>query len=115
MKSKLKKILHRAPSHLRTATRAWWRSVDENFELDDHHRHLLTAACECLDRVIETREVLAKEGSYFTDRHGARKVHPAVNVARDNHALFTRILRELQLDETAEESRPPMLPGYRRS
>jgi P27 family predicted phage terminase small subunit len=114
MKPKLKRTSHRAPSHLRAPTRGWWRSVDENFELEDHHRHLLTAACEELDTAHEADEVVKKEGAYFTNRHGERKPHPALNVARDARALFCRILRELQLDDPASESAPPTLSGYRR-
>jgi phage terminase small subunit len=106
--------VYRAPAHLRPLTRAWWRSVNADYELDDHHRLLLTAACEALDRAEEARLALLKEGSFFTDRHGARKVHPAVNVERDNHALFARILRELQLDTNQEPPRPPVLAAYRR-
>jgi phage terminase small subunit len=113
-KHRKKAKLHRAPQHLRAAMRSWWRSVNENFELDDHHRLLLTAACEALDRAEEARLTLLNEGSFFTDRHGARKVHPAVNVERDNRALFSRLLRELQLDTSADAPRPPALSGYGR-
>jgi phage terminase small subunit len=104
----------RAPSYLRPATREWWRATDAAYELDAHHRLLLTVACKSLDRAEESRLTLLKEGSFFTDRHGARKVHPAVNVERDNHALFARILRELQLDAGPESPRPPQLSGYGR-
>jgi hypothetical protein len=40
----------RPPSHLKPATKRWFVEVCEQFELEEHHRKLLTAAAECWDR-----------------------------------------------------------------
>ena len=106
-----------APKHLSESSRVWWKSVNSEWELDDHHRHLLTLACECLDRVTQAREAVLADGLFFVDRHGARKPHPGLSVERDNRTLFTRIVRELQLDAeaTPDAKRPPELSYYRRA
>ena len=101
------------PSYLLPATRKWWASVVEDFEMEPHHRLLLTAACEALDRVTLAREAVAVDGAFFTDRHGARKPHPGLIVERDNRTLFARLLRELALDVDAPDApRPPQIGGY---
>jgi phage terminase small subunit len=112
----MKNAKPRPPKHLRPSTKLWWSQVVLDFSLDEHHLHLLTAACECLDRAAEAREIIDVEGPYFTDRHGARKPHPALQVERDSKALFSRLLRELALDVEApmDPRRPPALGGYER-
>jgi phage terminase small subunit len=101
------------PGHLLPATRQWWASVVEDFEMEPHHIKLLTACCECWDRAIQAREAVASEGMFFTDRHGARKPHPGLIVERDNRTLFARLLRELALDvEPPDAARPPRIGGY---
>jgi phage terminase small subunit len=82
----------------------------ENFELEEHHVKVLTAAAEAWDRAQEARGAIAKHGgAFFTDRFGAPKVHPAVAVERDAKILFARLLRELRLDIDPPDSRPPGL------
>ena len=97
-----------APTHLAASTRAWWRSVMVDYQLEGHHQHLLTLGCEALDRAEEARKRLAEDGSFYTDRHGAPKVHPAVAVERDARLSYARLLRELDLDgEPGPDPRPP--------
>lgn len=36
----------KAPGHLKPATRRWWLWVIENFEMEQHHARVLTAAAE---------------------------------------------------------------------
>ena len=100
-----------APAHLRRETAAWWRSVVGEFDLEPHHRRLLSLAATAWDRAQEARETLAAEGTYFTDRFGQPRKHPAVTVERDSQIAFARLLRELALDVEPPESRPPALRG----
>jgi len=112
----MKETKPRAPKHLRPAMKTWWTSVVRNFQLEDHHRLLLTAACEALDRAEQAREAILHDGPYFSDRHGAIKPHPGLQTERDSKALFARFVRELDLDAEApgEAKRPPALPRYER-
>ena len=64
-----KKALPRAPQHLSTQARAWWRSVVKDWDLEEHERLVLTAAAETWDR-IQRREVIDEEGMTYVDRFG---------------------------------------------
>lgn len=102
----------KAPSHLRAATRKWWSSIADAYELEPHHLSLLTLAGEAWDRVQEAREVIAKHGAYIKLRSGNVKRHPALDVERDNRIAFARLVRELALDVDAPpDARPPRVGG----
>ena len=96
----------KAPAHLRNETQTWFSLVVDGYELEPHHIRLLVLASESWDRALEARETLEAEGSYFTDRFGCPKAHPAVQVERDSRTAFARLLRELDLDgESAPDPR----------
>jgi P27 family predicted phage terminase small subunit len=99
-----------APKHLSPTTRAWWREVCETFSLEGHHLKLLTLACEALDRALEARAIIDRDGAFYKNRFGEPRAHPAVGVERDARLAFARLLRELALDvATPDESRPPRI------
>lgn len=99
----------RPPKHLRAQTRRWFAWVVENFEMEEHHCRVLTAACESWDRMQQAREAIDKHGIVFTDRFGAPKPRPEVAIERDAKIGFARLLRELRLDVEGPEARPPGL------
>jgi phage terminase small subunit len=72
--------------------------VVTEFALEQHHERLLTLAAEAWDQAVAAREELAKVGTYFADRFGQPKAHPAVAVERDARIAFARLVRELDLD-----------------
>ena len=102
------------PKHLRKATAEFWQSVVRDYELQEHHVKILTAACESLDRATEARLAVDKQGAFFTNRHGEIKPHPGLAVERDNRGLFARLIRELNLttdNPTEGYTRPPRIGG----
>lgn len=105
----------RAPSHLRPATRSWWRDVVKSYELEDHHRRLLTLLCESWDRIQEAREQIEVDGAYIANRFGDMKAHPALAMERQERVVFARLLRELDLDTEPppEPPRPNRLRRYK--
>ncbi|MBI2526752.1 MAG: P27 family phage terminase small subunit [Candidatus Rokubacteria bacterium] len=105
----------KAPRHLRAATRNWWASVVAEYELEEHHVRLLTAAAESWDRAQQAREALARHGLVYKDRFGAPRARPEVAVERDARTAFARLVRELALDvePPASEPRPPGIRGRR--
>jgi hypothetical protein len=72
--------------------------VLEEFELGDHHVHLLRLAAEALDRADAARESLAANGPTFTDRFGQPRPRPELAIARDSAVLYARLIRELNFD-----------------
>ena len=99
-----------APAHLHNGTRAWWESVNDDFDLEPHQVKLLTLACEAWDRCVQARKAVSKHGLTSTNRYGEVRVRPEVGVERDSRIAFARLLRELNLDvEEPVEARPPGL------
>jgi len=87
------------------------------FELAPHHVHLLTLACDALDRGAQAREALSTNGITYIDARGFPKARPEVAIERDARVAFARLLRELDLDcdPFGDPSRPPALHSNRRS
>ena len=87
------------------------------FELAPHHVHLLTLACDALDRGSQAREALSTNGITYIDARGFPKARPEVAIERDARVAFARLLRELDLDwdPFVDTSRPPALHSNRRS
>lgn len=113
----MRRAIPEPPAHLRPASAAWFSSVVSEFDLEQHHLHLLVLACESLDRAADAREALAKHGTTFVDRYGQPRARPEVAIARDSSIQFARLLRELGLDVDgpSESPRPPrVVPGSHR-
>lgn len=90
--------LPKPPRYLSPASRAWWQRVVEEFELAEHHVHLLTLAAEALDRGAAARRILEKKGLTFRDKHGQPRARPEALIARDAAVSYARLLKELALD-----------------
>jgi phage terminase small subunit len=107
----------RPPAYLSEPTRRWWRDVVRSYALEPHHIHLLNQASGCLDRIAEAKTLLARDGLTIEGREGGLRPHPAVAIERDNRILFSRLLRELDLDTepSTGSGRPPPLRSNRRS
>jgi len=96
-----------APRHLSEASRAFWRSVVADFDLEAHHLAILERACEALERLREAQAAIERDGAYIPGRFGM-KGHPALAIERDSRTAFLRAVRELGLDlEAPPSSRPP--------
>ena len=102
-----KPTVTKPPKHLSADSRAWWSQIAETFVLDTQHLRLLTLCCEAWERTQEARERLTEDGSYFTDRFGQVRPHPAVTVERESARTFARLLRELCLDDEPDAPASP--------
>lgn len=99
-----------APKDLTDESKKFWNDEGKLYELEPHQFKLLEAACRCWDRVVEAKEQIKKDGSYFKDRYGQFKPHPALDVMTKNSNLFMRLIRELGFDlQRPDDSRPPRL------
>jgi phage terminase small subunit len=106
-----KQPIPKPPKHLRTSTKAWWKSVVSDFYLEQHHLKLLTLACEAFDRCEEAREAIAEHGTTYVDI-GQPRARPEIAIERDSRIAFSRLLRELALDvDEPKDSRPPTIHG----
>ena len=104
-----KRPKQKPPGHLSKQSKDWFSWVVSEFELEEHHLKLLTAACESWDRTQQARRRLKKYGLTYQDRFGAPRARPEVQIERDNRIAFARLLRELDLDidQPGPPGRPP--------
>jgi phage terminase small subunit len=99
------------PAHLSKDSAAFFKRTVALFDLDEHHIKLLTLACESLDRGVQARKLIEKDGLTFIDRHGSIKPHAAVAIEKDSRIAFARLVREIGMDVADCDSRPPSLPA----
>ena len=97
------------PNFLQVEGRDFWISVLNDYDLEEsHHLKLLESASVCVDRIAQARRHIRKHGAFLKDRFGQMKENPAGKVERENKILFSRLVRELNLDlETPPANRPP--------
>jgi len=96
------------PQGLGAEGRKFWRGVHRDYEITEcHDLKILGLASGCLDRIFESEQEIERSGSYYIDRFGQPKEHPAHKTERDNKILLARLLRELRLDIEPPGSRPP--------
>lgn len=115
--TKTKKDEHdptKAPAHLKESREFFEYIMREFIDFEEHHRRLLVLACEAWDRCVQARTMLAKDGITFVDRHGSIKPHPGIAIEKDSRIAFARMIREIGLDITDADSRPPALPANKR-
>ena len=100
----------KAPAHLSPATKAWWRRIVTEYDLQSHHLKILQTACESWDRLCQARTAIDEKGLTFEDRLGNVRPRPELTTERDCRIAFLRAVRELGLDSAEVESpRPPPL------
>jgi len=99
----------KAPKGLSSRSKAFWKRVNEEYELENHALRILEQACWCMDRIQEDQETVANEGRTYNDRYGQPRLNPALEDERQQRNLLIRLLRELRLEDFPEESRPPRL------
>lgn len=102
------------PTHLSRESKALWRSIVADFNLERHHLNLLENLCTQLDRARAARKLIEAEGELVQNRFGEWKANPACGIERDATTLAVRIQRELGLDFEGgpiEAPRPPKAVG----
>jgi phage terminase small subunit len=102
------------PLHLSPEAADWWRQTVATYELEPHHLKLLEAAADAWDRLVTARAEVLRDGITVEGVHG-KKQNPAVSIERDARLAFSRIVRELDLDEPMPAPMPYMRPPAIRS
>ena len=85
------------PEHLSKQTQEFWVWALYEYQLNRDELHLLLMACEAMDRCIQARKRLAKQGLTYDDRFGQPKSRPEVAIERDSRLAFARLVKQLGL------------------
>jgi P27 family predicted phage terminase small subunit len=101
----LKAKIPKPPKHLSAISRSWWSSVAREYNLQPTAYHLLTAACEALDRLNQARELIARDGLLIVGPRGGMRAHPAIAIERDSRIALARLIAALDLED---EPQPPL-------
>lgn len=92
------------PKHLSASAKTFWCWATETYRLAPDALKVLETACVAWDTGESARKTLQAEGSYYTDRHGVIRVHPAIRVQRESKALFLRSLTTLGLEPPKDKN-----------
>ena len=60
----------KAPEHLTAASKAVWKTIFADYQIDSAAELVLVAVLESRDRREEARAAIAKDGAVQTDRFG---------------------------------------------
>ncbi len=85
------------PEHLSKQAHEFWQWASDEYQLNRDELHLLLMACEAMDRCIQARKRLAKQGLTYNDRFGQPKSRPEVAIERDSRLAFARLVKQLGL------------------
>ena len=86
----------RPPAHFSPKTKAVWRAITDEYDLEVESFETLRVALENLDLADKARELLRTEGLVV-----AGKKHPASDAVKLHDGLWLRALRQLGLDVVA--------------
>lgn len=87
------------PKGLSKEAQHWWKSIVENYQVDDPAgRLLLNCAMEAFDDMRKAQAILDRDGMTTEDRWGQQRQHPATLVLRDSRNLMLRSLKACNLD-----------------
>ena len=87
------------PKHLSADSKAIWRAIVRDYEIDDAAERILVSTLEARDRREEARAEIAKSGAIFLDRFNQPKVSPWHAIERDQTLLMQRGFRLLGFDQ----------------
>lgn len=110
-------MAEKAPTGLRDAGKRLWRSVLDDYELDEHERAMLLEACRSVDLLDQLDTAVRRDGAMVDSPQGA-KAHPAAVEARQQKIALARLLAALRLPagadgDQAEGRRPQRRVGAR--
>jgi hypothetical protein len=91
----------RAPEGARAAGRRLWRSIVDEFELDEHELALLRQAVRVVDTIDALQAVVDRDGVLTVEG----KTHPAVVELRQQRLVLARLIVALRVPIGEGESK----------
>jgi P27 family predicted phage terminase small subunit len=93
-----KKGVPLAPSDLGREGKKLWYAAHEEFDLGPDSLEVLRVACYSLERYLQAKRILDKEGITFQTDGGQVKKHPASEIEKAARVGFLQAIRLLGFD-----------------
>lgn len=101
------------PKGLGVAGRQLWRSIADDYDVEEHERLLLVEACRIADRLDRLAEESNGAPLTVTNFKGDEVANPLLVESRQQAIVFARLLASLRLPTGEEENRPQRRSGAR--
>lgn len=96
---KIKPRIAPAPKNLSAEARKLWRSLCEEYGVDDAAGlAILAAGLEAHDRMRGAQAAIKKDGATFRDRFSQLQSHPAIRIEAASRAAWLAALKQLNFD-----------------
>ncbi|MFI7168182.1 terminase [Rhodococcoides fascians] len=103
----------KTPAGLNAAGAKLWKSVVDEYELDEHESALLLEAARTVDQLNLLQDAVTAEGVVIESPQGA-KAHPALVEARQQRITLARIISALRLPDEETGKKPQQRTGTRK-
>lgn len=103
----------RVPATLGEAGGRIWRSVADEYDLDEHEKALLLEVARTADVLEQLDAVVRADGPIVRDSKGRARTHPAAVEARQTRILLARLVAALRLPSGDDGDRPQRRGGAR--
>ncbi len=98
------RLNHEIPDYLGPDGAEWLRRTAAEFVFETAGEWKLAVLAACtLDRLAEARRAIDEHGLLVRSAAGTLKPNPASNLERDNAVLYCRLVRELRLNQPADD------------
>jgi len=106
------------PADSKTAGKALWAAVVDEYELEEHELALLREVVRTVNVLDDLAAIVAREGAVLRGSDGSPRVHPALVQARASRITLARLQAALRLpagekSDQAEGRRPQRWVGVR--
>jgi hypothetical protein len=98
-----------APKGLGARGRAFWRTVQADYDLDVAEIELLVEVCRALDECEALHAVVERDGRTVPGSRGQVVAHPALSELRSTRLMLGRLLAQLELPDEDGSSLPTPL------
>lgn len=103
----------KTPRGLATEGRKLWRSILDDYDLEQHELAVLTVACRTVDRLEDAATILTGEPLTITNTKGDTIAHPLLVEQRQQAITLVRLLASLRLP-TGEDASGQLVRPQRR-
>lgn len=104
----------KVPADLQADGRDLWAKTLVEYEMSANEKAVLLQACRTLDMIGTMQRRVKRDGIVTTGSMGQVVAHPLVGELRQYRALFSQLIRTLDLPDLELPVEPDIVPNQRR-